>query len=74
MATTTVRMAKPGRPTPTPPPAERQTRGAAPVEGRAVSEGEVRVRAYTKWVSAGRPLGDGVNFWLEAERELRRGQ
>lgn len=31
---------------------------------------EVRLRAYQKWVSAGAPEGDGVQFWLEAEHEL----
>ena len=30
----------------------------------------VRNRAYLKWEAAGMPDGDGVNFWLEAEREL----
>ena len=45
-----------------------------PAEDRLVTEDEVRVRAYGKWVAAGRPEGDGVNFWLEAERELLRGR
>ena len=31
----------------------------------------VRTRAYYKWVEAGCPPGDGVNFWLEAEEERR---
>jgi hypothetical protein len=35
-----------------------------------LSENEVRVRAYEKWERAGRPAGDGVDFWLEAKREL----
>jgi Protein of unknown function (DUF2934) len=26
--------------------------------------------AYHKWAMAGRPNGDGLKFWLEAEREL----
>lgn len=30
----------------------------------------VRLRAYQRWEAAGRPDGDGVNFWLEAERDL----
>ncbi len=30
----------------------------------------IRERAYEKWEKAGRPAGDGVRFWLEAEREL----
>jgi hypothetical protein len=28
-------------------------------------------RAYFLWEAAGRPPGDGVDFWLQAERELR---
>jgi hypothetical protein len=35
-----------------------------------VSEDAIRLSAYFKWVVAGRPDGDGVGFWLEAEREL----
>jgi hypothetical protein len=31
---------------------------------------EIRVRAYSKRVSAGRPPGNGVCFWLQAEKEL----
>ncbi len=27
--------------------------------------------AYLKWEQAGRPEGDGVYFWLEAEREIK---
>jgi hypothetical protein len=34
------------------------------------TEDEIRLCAYRKWVSAGRPMSDGVAFWLEAEREL----
>jgi hypothetical protein len=34
------------------------------------TENEIRLCAYRKWVSAGRPISDGVAFWLEAEREL----
>jgi hypothetical protein len=30
----------------------------------------IRRLAYLKWEAAGRPPGDGVPFWLEAEREL----
>jgi hypothetical protein len=38
-------------------------------KGKAASEETIRVRAYQKWESAGKPGGDGVKFWLEAERE-----
>lgn len=31
----------------------------------------VRVAAYHEWEAAGRPPGDGVEFWLRAERKLR---
>ncbi len=33
-------------------------------------EGVIRVRAYEKWVKTGRPSGNGISFWLEAEREI----
>jgi hypothetical protein len=36
-------------------------------------EGAIRVLAHSKWERAGRPSGDGLNFWLEAEREVRCG-
>ncbi|MCE9567948.1 MAG: DUF2934 domain-containing protein [Planctomycetes bacterium] len=36
----------------------------------AVSADEVRLCAYRKWESAGRPNGDGIEFWLKAEQEL----
>ena len=31
---------------------------------------DIRARAYEKWEAAGRPAGDGVQFWLQAETEL----
>lgn len=31
----------------------------------------IRTRAYHLWEDAGRPEGDGVRFWLTAERELK---
>lgn len=34
-------------------------------------EDAIRTRAYFLWDEAGRPAGDGVRFWLAAERELR---
>jgi hypothetical protein len=33
------------------------------------SEDEIRLCAYHKWEKAGKPPGDGVQFWLEAEQE-----
>jgi hypothetical protein len=41
--------------------------------GKPLSEEAVRVGAYLRWDAAGRPGGDGVSFWLEAEQELRAG-
>lgn len=31
---------------------------------------EIRLLAYLKWERAGYPTNDGVEFWLEAEKEL----
>jgi len=39
---------------------------------RRWSEATIRLRAYEKWEAAGRPSGDGAEFWLDAERELRQ--
>ena len=36
-----------------------------------VSQEDIRLRAYRKWESAGKPFGDGTHFWLAAEDELR---
>lgn len=33
-------------------------------------EDKIRELAYQKWEVAGQPENDGVDFWLEAEREL----
>ena len=35
-----------------------------------VSADEIRLAAYRKWENAGKPAGDGLLFWLEAEDEL----
>jgi len=46
--------------------------GAAPESqsGTLSTEESIRLRAYLRWDAAGRPGGDGVRFWLEAEKEL----
>lgn len=36
----------------------------------ASREQAIREIAYSKWEQAGGPIGDGLNFWLEAEQEL----
>ncbi len=33
---------------------------------------EIRPLAYQKWQEAGCPDGDGMEFWLTAETEIRR--
>ena len=33
-------------------------------------EEAIRALAHSKWEAAGCPAGDGVDFWLEAEREV----
>lgn len=36
----------------------------------APTEESIREKAYLLWEEAGHPEGDGVEFWLRAEREL----
>jgi hypothetical protein len=40
----------------------------------APDEEQIRARAYALWEQAGRPDGDGTQFWLEAEKELGNGR
>ena len=37
-----------------------------------LSHEQVALRAYEKWSARGRPTGDDLRDWLEAEQELRR--
>jgi hypothetical protein len=39
-----------------------------------VSVEDIRLCAYQKWVNAGKPIGDGIQFWREAEHELVQGK
>lgn len=39
-------------------------------DGRKPDEDAVRELAYHLWEEAGRPEGDGVDFWVRAEQEL----
>jgi hypothetical protein len=43
----------------------------APETSTGDFEMAIRELAYFKWESAGFPEGDGFEFWLEAERELK---
>jgi hypothetical protein len=40
---------------------------------RPITVDDIRFCAYRRWERAGRPAGDGVQFWLEAEQELGQG-
>lgn len=39
------------------------------IEIEDIKNDMIRQLAYEKWEAAGRPEGDGVQFWLEAEAE-----
>jgi len=41
-----------------------------PHHGPRTFEEAIRHHAYLNWLAAGMPDGDGVNFWLEAEKQL----
>jgi hypothetical protein len=47
---------------------------AATAVPRHVSDLDIRVRAYQKWEAAGKPKGIDMQFWLQAERELKDGK
>ena len=47
------------------------TRLQPPRPDGAPTEDAIRARAYAMWQQAGEPHGDGVEFWLRAEQELR---
>jgi DUF2934 family protein len=55
---------------PTAPAAPSRAAASGGVMRPRPTEDEIRVLAYHKWVSAGQPQGDGVQFWTEAEQEL----
>lgn len=37
----------------------------------SICQDAIRERAYLLWEQAGYPTGDGVDFWLEAEQQLK---
>lgn len=43
---------------------------AAPERNGQPTVDDIRLRAYQKWEAAGKPAGDGVQYWLQAEQEL----
>lgn len=50
-----------------------QDGGCPPRQDQPIDGFDMAVRelAYLKWEAAGSPAGDGFDFWLEAERELK---
>jgi hypothetical protein len=49
------------------------TADCAPLGGDVVEQDaleHIRRDAYLKWEAAGQPAGDGISFWLAAEREF----
>jgi len=64
----TADMARRTEPTISAPPVLNTTGKTGTLE--TISEQQVRLRAYRKWESAGRPNCDGLEFWLAAEKEL----
>jgi hypothetical protein len=51
-----------------------ETAGANGRDGDLALHEHIGLNAYQKWEAAGRPIGDGVRFWLEAEQELVEGK
>ncbi|MDB5310866.1 MAG: hypothetical protein JWO38_5068 [Gemmataceae bacterium] len=79
MATKPHDRSAPGRPVAAPPrlagppgPGTPPANLPIPPRPAAGDEEVIRVRAYQLWIAAGRPEGDGTNFWLDAEAELGR--
>jgi hypothetical protein len=46
--------------------------GSPVQKGKPLAEEAIRRRAYLKWKVAGKPAGQEVRLWLEAEQELRQ--
>src|SRR5260370_21020113 len=42
--------------------------------GETAPDDQIRPLAYRKSQDAGSPAGDGIEFWLAAEKEIRRGR
>jgi len=38
--------------------------------GKSIPEDAIRIRAHQKWEAAGKPNGEDLRFWLEAQREI----
>jgi hypothetical protein len=69
--------ATPAQPGPTGPTPAKETAVASSNKDHnapLVSDEAIRLCAYRKWESAGKPTGNDVQFWLEAEQDLRQGK
>ena len=51
----------------------REARAISAEAGNPVPEGEIRCRAYEIYLERGEQPGCDVDDWLQAERELQRG-
>jgi hypothetical protein len=49
---------------------EEELPAPTPPTRQELSADAIRLRAYLKWEAAGMPPGDGLHFWLDAEKEL----
>jgi hypothetical protein len=47
------------------------TSSVPPASTGKIPQEKIAQRAYEKWVQRGRPHGDGVQDWLDAEMELK---
>lgn len=61
---------QPAPPRPAPPVPEISLQPDDPTPERGGMDDVIRTRAYFLWEQAGRPDGDGNQFWLQAEREI----
>lgn len=71
MGKKTAPLVRPSRKAASDQPAVAPCLGDEPHHGQSVLEEGIRLRAYEKWEAAGKPQGDGIRFWFEAEEELK---
>ncbi len=77
MATTTNSKSKNVKPVPAPAPvaaAKPAAKVAKPAVKREPTQEEIGTRAYEIYVSEGCPVGNDLDHWLRAEKELRFGR
>ncbi len=68
----TLEKPKPAQPTTTIATATEAIGSKPSSNGEPTAEERIRLQAYLKWGRAGRPLGDGINFSVEAEQDLKQ--